>query len=199
MLQEYTEEDLSTEMQRGSLRGIYCLMSDDELLKQRIIMAGLGCQNDSYIIFCDDYNFVLDAEERAKDNMYKTIIVDINYDFHVNTVRKKMQTFFKMQKKHRFVIFFMIPKQADPKVEKMISYCYSRIMIYLNHKKHDHVLLVAHPYCSLKKIKIRHLRVGRKVSVLVTATDLRDILDDKAWIKFLKRKTYHVIRLKNAS
>lgn len=199
MLQEYTEEDLSTEMQRGSLRGIYCLVSADEPSKQRIIIAELDCQNDSYIIFSDDYDFVLDAEERAKDNMYKTIIVDINYDFRVNTIRKKMQTFFKMQKKNRFVIFFMIPKQADPKVEKMISYCYSRIMIYLNRKNHDHVTLVAHPYCSLKKVKIKHLRIGRKVSVLVTTVDLQDILDDKAWMKFLKKETFHVIQLKNSS
>lgn len=198
MLQECTEEEFYLKMQRNSFRGIYCLLSD-ELLKQRVVMARLDCQSDSYIIFSDDYDFVLDAEEQAKDNMYKTIIVDINYDVRANTVRKKMRTFFKIQKKNRFAIFFVIPKQADPKIKKMISYCHNQIIRYLNHKKHDHVILVAHPYCSLKKIKIRHLRIGRKASVLVTATDLRDILEDKAWIKFLKRETYHVIRLKNAS
>ena len=179
---------------------VHCLIADDEKAIQNAIMTAIGYKRESYIIFSSDYDFLLNAEELAKDNSYKTIVIDIYYDFHAKTIRKKMRAFPKMQKDSYFALFLLIPQNLDPQIERAISYCRKRIRTFLNfYKKRDWVTVVIHSYHVIQNPKIGRLRIFHKVSLCVTSDDARNLFDVPAWRKILQNEKYHINKIINSS
>ena len=199
-MKEDIEETLLIEMPDRPFQGVHCMIADDEKAIQNAIMTAIGYKRESYIIFSSDYDFLLNAEELAKDNSYKTIVIDIYYDFHAKTIRKKMRAFPKMQKDSYFALFLLIPQNPDPQIERAISYCRKRIRTFLNfYKKRDWVTVVIHPYHVIQNPQIGRPRIFHKVSLCVTSDDARNLFDVSAWRKILQNEKYHMNKIINSS